>query len=84
MEQGTFHLIKPKHCNTEYKKKVSLCPSLGSAQSVTTHNLGWYHELNTNIAGKKVKPALSQSLVLVHISCGVFLLEGLPTCAPWT
>lgn len=62
MEQGIFHLIKPKHCNTEYKKKVSLCPSLGSAQSVKTHNLGWYHDLNTNIAGKEVKPTLSQSL----------------------
>lgn len=34
MEEGTFHLIKPKHYDSECKKKVNFCPALGSEQSV--------------------------------------------------
>lgn len=35
VEQGTFHLINPKHRDTEDKEKVDLCPSLCSEGSVT-------------------------------------------------
>ena len=57
MEQETFHLIKPKPYDTEDKKKVNLLSRPWLRAEREHHNLGWHHHLDTNITGKKIKPA---------------------------
>lgn len=44
------------------RKKSIFVQPLAQSRAWMSHNLGWHHCLDTNLTGKKIKPAPSQSL----------------------